>query len=232
MKKLWRFVVALLVLNLVVLVHEGGHWVAFEAVDIRVDEAALGFGPVIASTDVGHTSVAYRLLPIGGYVIPRDHGPHSYESASLLDCAIGEAAGVTGGLLAAFLLLLLSRSVRDAWRESFGALLRFARGRMPSVPVRTGDGSGLVGPIGIMRGLFQPAGFRMRLEQFIGLNVALSCFNLLPLYPLDGGRMADHVIVVAFGERVSAAYISACNILFFALIAYVMVKDVVRLRRG
>ncbi len=57
-----------LVLLVVVLVHEGGHFVLAKMSGVRVDEFAVGFGPRLFAFTRGETTYSFRLIPAGGYV--------------------------------------------------------------------------------------------------------------------------------------------------------------------
>ena len=58
-----------LVLSLVVIVHEGGHFVAARLCGVKVTEFSLGFGKKLFSkTDKYGTAWQIRLIPLGGYV--------------------------------------------------------------------------------------------------------------------------------------------------------------------
>lgn len=59
------FIVILLVL---VLVHEFGHFFAAKRFGIRVDEFGFGFPPKLFSFKKGETEYSFNLLPIGGFV--------------------------------------------------------------------------------------------------------------------------------------------------------------------
>jgi regulator of sigma E protease len=62
-------VVAFLVLiTIVVVVHEGGHYVLAKLSGIRVDEFFVGFGPRVVSFTRGDTEYGIRALPVGGFV--------------------------------------------------------------------------------------------------------------------------------------------------------------------
>jgi regulator of sigma E protease len=56
------------VITLVVVVHEGGHFVVAKLAKIRVDGFSVGFGPALVKVRRGETEYAIRALPVGGYV--------------------------------------------------------------------------------------------------------------------------------------------------------------------
>ena len=59
------FIVILLVL---VIVHEFGHFIVAKLMKMRVDEFAFGFPPRIVAKKIGETTYAINALPLGGYV--------------------------------------------------------------------------------------------------------------------------------------------------------------------
>jgi regulator of sigma E protease len=61
-------ILTILVLGVLVLVHELGHFAAARAADIRVDEFSIGFGPALFSTKPDETEYSVRAIPLGGYV--------------------------------------------------------------------------------------------------------------------------------------------------------------------
>ena len=62
-----RVVLALLALNLLVMIHELGHFLAAKLVRVKVNEFAIGMGPKLFSWGKGETKYSIRLLPIGGF---------------------------------------------------------------------------------------------------------------------------------------------------------------------
>lgn len=58
----------LLVIFILVLVHEFGHFIVAKKTGMRVDEFGIGFPPKVASTKKGETEYSLNLLPIGGFV--------------------------------------------------------------------------------------------------------------------------------------------------------------------
>lgn len=55
------------VFAIIVLIHEGGHFLMAKATGMRVIEFAIGFGPKVISQKWGETIYSIRLIPLGGY---------------------------------------------------------------------------------------------------------------------------------------------------------------------
>lgn len=58
---------AIFVFGVLVTVHELGHFIAAKLTKMRVEEFAIGFGPVISQTKDGDTEYSLRAIPLGGY---------------------------------------------------------------------------------------------------------------------------------------------------------------------
>lgn len=58
---------AILVFGVLVTVHELGHFATAKLVGMRVDEFAIGFGPLLYQTKSEETIYSLRLIPLGGY---------------------------------------------------------------------------------------------------------------------------------------------------------------------
>jgi len=61
-------IIFIVILLLLVLVHEFGHFFSAKKFGIRVDEFGFGFPPKIWSKKFGETEYSFNLLPIGGFV--------------------------------------------------------------------------------------------------------------------------------------------------------------------
>jgi regulator of sigma E protease len=68
MSLLFTIIIFIIILAVLILVHELGHFIAAKLSKIRVDEFALGFPPKIISFTKGETRYALNLIPFGGYV--------------------------------------------------------------------------------------------------------------------------------------------------------------------
>lgn len=60
-------IIGVLLFELIILIHEGGHFVAAKLSGVKVNEFALGMGPKLFGFTKGETKYSFRLLPIGGY---------------------------------------------------------------------------------------------------------------------------------------------------------------------
>jgi membrane-associated protease RseP (regulator of RpoE activity) len=100
-----------------VMVHEGGHFLAAKAVDMKVTEFYFGFGPKLWSTRRGETEYGVKAFPVGGYVrivgmnpyeeiAPEDMG-RTYREKPFWAKAVVVLAGVVSHFVVAFLIYLV-----------------------------------------------------------------------------------------------------------------------------
>ena len=62
-----RILLALLVLNLLVLIHEFGHFIVAKMAGVKVNEFAIGMGPRLIKWGKGETVYSIRAFPVGGF---------------------------------------------------------------------------------------------------------------------------------------------------------------------
>ena len=58
----------LIVLSILVLVHEFGHFIVARRLGVRVERFSFGFGPKVFSIKRGETEYLISAIPLGGYV--------------------------------------------------------------------------------------------------------------------------------------------------------------------
>ena len=105
---------ALLVLALLIVVHEAGHFLAATLQGIRVSGFSIGFGPALIKRQRRGVTYALRLLPLGGFVafpdddeestIPADD-PDLLRNRPIPQQALVVAAGVLANLALALVVL-------------------------------------------------------------------------------------------------------------------------------
>ena len=62
-----RILGALLALNILVTLHEFGHFIVAKLMGVKVNEFAIGMGPKLLKWGKGETAYTIRALPIGGF---------------------------------------------------------------------------------------------------------------------------------------------------------------------
>jgi len=105
----------LIVLSLLILVHELGHFIAARRAGVWVEEFGFGFPPRILAKKVGETVYSINLLPLGGFV--KLHGENKEEEivdrerAFLFKGKLARTVIILAGVAMNFLLALLSFSL-------------------------------------------------------------------------------------------------------------------------
>lgn len=68
LQTIWSILVAVIILGIMVLVHELGHFLTARRLGIKVREFGIGMGPKIKKWERGGILYSLRILPIGGFV--------------------------------------------------------------------------------------------------------------------------------------------------------------------
>jgi membrane-associated protease RseP (regulator of RpoE activity) len=100
---------------LMIIIHEGGHFVAARAFGMKVTEFFVGFGPMLWSTQRGETEYGVKLIPLGGYVriigmnpfedVEPDEEGRTYRQAPFWQKSIVILAGIASHFVVALALL-------------------------------------------------------------------------------------------------------------------------------
>lgn len=62
------FFIFVIVISILIVIHEFGHFIVAKSLGIRVEKFVLGFGPMLLSKKRNDTEYAIALIPFGGYV--------------------------------------------------------------------------------------------------------------------------------------------------------------------
>lgn len=110
--------IMILLLSLLILVHEAGHFIAARAFGIKVDKFGFGLpvGPTLYRTKVGDVEVLVHALLLGGYVsfpddekdcdLPKD-SPERFVNKPIWQRVIVVSAGVIANVLCGIALVML-----------------------------------------------------------------------------------------------------------------------------
>jgi regulator of sigma E protease len=103
--------------SLLIILHEGGHYVAAKATGMRVERFFLFFGPTLWSFKRGETEYGVKAIPLGGYVkitgmnpeeeIPPEIEDRAYYRQSVWKRIVVVAAGPAVNIALAFVILFL-----------------------------------------------------------------------------------------------------------------------------
>ena len=107
----------LIVLAVLILSHELGHFIVAKKSGVRVDEFGFGFPPKIAKFKKGETIYSLNLIPFGGFV--KIHGeegqeandPRSFASKSVWTRALIVSTGVIFNVALAWILIIVGFSL-------------------------------------------------------------------------------------------------------------------------
>jgi regulator of sigma E protease len=101
--------------SLLIVLHEGGHYLAAKATGMRVERFFLFFGPTIWSFRRGETEYGVKSIPLGGYVkitgmspeeeIPAEHQDRAYFRQPVWKRIVVIAAGPVVNIVLAFAIL-------------------------------------------------------------------------------------------------------------------------------
>lgn len=112
-------IIMILLISLLILIHELGHFLAAKAVGIRVDKFGFGLpvGPTLFSKKFGDTEILIHAFLLGGYVsfpddeeecdLPMD-SPLRYSNKTVGQRALVISAGVICNVILAYLLIFLT----------------------------------------------------------------------------------------------------------------------------
>ncbi len=106
-------IIFILILALLVLIHEFGHFIAAKKSGVLVEEFGFGFPPRVIGKKIGETLYSINLLPIGGFV--KLYGEEYHEEGAMVDGKLKSRAFinkkpwqkvliVVGGIIGNFLL--------------------------------------------------------------------------------------------------------------------------------
>ncbi len=110
--KVWTIAVALLFFGVIIMIHEFGHFLCAKLCKVKVNEFALGMGPVLFKKKKGDTQYALRLFPIGGFVAMEGEDAQSEDENAFNKKPVWQkilivVAGATMNLILGFILMIL-----------------------------------------------------------------------------------------------------------------------------
>lgn len=105
-------ILAILLFCILIFIHEFGHFAAAKLCDIKVNQFAVGMGPVIFKRQKGETEYSLRLLPIGGFCAmegedEETEDPRGFNNKPAKSKAIVVAAGPFMNFILALVIMCI-----------------------------------------------------------------------------------------------------------------------------
>ena len=232
----------IILLGLLVFIHEGGHFLIAKLFKVKVNEFAIGFGPIIYTKEKGETKYALRLIPLGGFVNMEGEEEHSEVEGSFSKASIPKriaivAAGALVNILFGLLLYFFIASNKwNSMQAGWNALQEFVVALAHSIKdLLTGNVSTnqLTGIVGISDLVVSTKGMNQYLYMMSLISVSLGITNLLPMPPLDGGKIFIYLIEAIRRKPMKQETELKIQTLGFSLLIvlsiYVTIQDVIRI---
>jgi regulator of sigma E protease len=232
------YLTTILLIGFLIFVHELGHLLAAWWMGIPVARFSVGFGPVLLTWRKNGTEYCLSLVPLGGYVLPRCEDEAKFFKIPAGRRIVLWLGGPAANFGFAVLLLGLAQclSVGFSWHGAFVRPWLELSGQslallavMPQLFSRPDQLSGIVGIVAVGKSLLG-GGFARALDFAVLLNLNLAIFNLLPLPPLDGGKILCTLLEKIHPRlaRLQTGFTLAGLAVLLVLMVYTTVLDVVR----
>ena len=131
--------IAVALFELIIFIHEGGHFIAAKKSGVQVNEFALGMGPKLFSFTKGETTYSLRLFPIGGYCAMEgededSENPRAFNNVKIWKRMIIIVAGAFMNIVLGMILMLITlipqENLRPPQISQFSARIFFGRVRL------------------------------------------------------------------------------------------------------
>jgi len=122
-------IVGLLVLTILVIVHELGHFWVGRTCEIKINEFGVGFGPKIWSKVKNGILYSVRVFPLGGFVQfygedeDVQHEPHAFNNRPVWQRFLTILAGPVANILFAFIITLFVLTLFGDYAPAVGQVL-------------------------------------------------------------------------------------------------------------
>ena len=194
--------VIVVLIGVLILIHELGHFLAGRWMKIPIARFSVGFGPKLWGFRRGKTMYQLSLIPLGGYVLPEIVDGEEYFKIPYYKRIVFALGGplVNIGLplllFAGLNVMASGFSFVGAFISPFSQTFDLLFKMVAAIPRLFSDPDQLSGIVGIVAegGKFVGGDIQTVLHFSILLSLNLAIFNLLPIPPLDGGKILLYLL--------------------------------------
>ena len=234
-----NYLIVCLVIGLVLLIHESGHFISAMLNNIPIRKFSIGFGPKLWSFTRGDTEFCLSLIPLGGYVMPHIESEDDFYQIPPMRRILFSLGGPLANLLSVIPLLAFFNiatkgfSIAGAFIHPIIQTGLYIQKIIDAIPLLFDDPQQISGVVGIVSQGGQAAGLGLpgilALAAFLSVNLAV--LNLLPIPALDGGQVLLTIIERVWPRSVKIRIpLSLLGWLFLiGTMVYATSKDVSRL---
>ena len=116
-------IIGVLLFELIIFIHEFGHFITAKKSGIKVNEFSLGMGPKIFSFGKGETKYSLRIFPIGGFCAMEGEDeespePRAFNNAKVWKRMIVVIAGAVMNIILGFVLMFVVVVQQDAYSST------------------------------------------------------------------------------------------------------------------
>lgn len=244
-----QILMTLLMLSILILLHEFGHYIAAKKCGVYVIEFAIGMGPRLFSKKGKETRFSVRALPIGGFCrmygeadgtdanedddLPEIEPSRSFQNISGGRRFLILIAGVTMNFLFALVLIFIVYLAKGAslgkallytpqTAFDYGTVIFQSLGQLISGQLGLNDFAGPVGMVSMVGDTIVNYGFVVFLLFMAYISVNLGVINLLPFPALDGGQALLVIIEGITRKKIDSRIVGWINFAGLALLMGLM----------
>jgi len=236
------YLLAFCTLCLVITLHELGHLLVAKRMGISMARFSIGFGPKLWGFKMGETEYWFSLIPCGGYVLPALADAEAFEQIPLWRRVLFALGGPAANVLGAFLGLSLMNAVQSGFSVDsviylpLEQICKLAIQICSVIPLLFSQPYQLSGVVGIVAagGVHVGLNFLKLLQFSVLLNVNLAIFNLIPVLPLDGGKIVMGVLLKIHEplQKLELPLTVGGWVLLLGLTVYATMLDISRVAHG
>ena len=135
-------IIGILLFELIILIHEGGHFVTAKLCGVKVNEFALGMGPKLIKFKKGETLYSLRLFPIGGFCAMEGEDSESEDERAFVNKKVWQrmiivVAGAVMNIILGLVLMMITLAPNKYFASSTVAV--FSDNSTSSQQLKVGD---------------------------------------------------------------------------------------------